>query len=245
MSGRPRLAGARSAAGLWEYTQYLQEYYVLNVALLASWAFVRGAYAGTRLPAHSRRFGLDLGGFETFETHMALAALCLTLVRGWRARCRAAMVPIAFAQGYFFLCVVTFFRDPKMCAVYVLAIALLQLLVQQPPHRGPDASITLTPVTFKEVLHSGSSSARGAPAPSWVVMLHTPWSDTCRQMGSAFADLANAYSCSALQFGKLDIEEWPQVRCAVVAAGATRDGEGSGGMLHLGGWLPDAPLGFA
>lgn len=81
----------------------------------------------------------------------------------------------------------------------------ISIAFPQPFFDGPTKIVDLNPQNFTLLVEKDSKRE------TWIVEFFAPWSPQCLALEPAFAEISNEYASDTLQFGKLDVSEWPSM----------------------------------
>lgn len=97
--------------------------------------------------------------------------------------------------------------------MHVILSLVLFVSVGQPKYKGPEKITKLNPPTLElQVKRCGGTKAtKDQKNASWLVYFYADWSDHCLQHDAMVASLSLEYSSQHLLFGKVDVNQYPDL----------------------------------
>ncbi|ORY89997.1 hypothetical protein BCR43DRAFT_499827 [Syncephalastrum racemosum] len=188
----------------------LHRYYVLHLLYGITYAIY---FAAQRLDLASPGFGFTDGEMNAY--------VALSVLSAWKCVMAStaeelASVLILYTK-FFSLCLFYWKSGLWTSALYAIGWIVLSTLFPQPWYQGPTKIIELSESDFiSKVTKKPKSKERivevNEEGPKyWVIMLYANWSVACLNFEAVLANLSLKYSTEHLQFGKVDIDLYPDV----------------------------------
>jgi len=124
----------------------------------------------------------------------ALYYLDATLFGWYAAYCVGAWLFPSFPRS----------RSSSPRTLTLIARAVLFAGVGHPVYSGPSKLRMLNPALVERLI----TRAKTPAARNWLVYFYAEWSDYCLEHDAMVAELSLTYSSEALQFGRVDLNQW-------------------------------------
>ncbi|KAJ0391129.1 hypothetical protein ATCC90586_011960 [Pythium insidiosum] len=89
--------------------------------------------------------------------------------------------------------------------------SVLFIAVGYPKYNGPDNITKLNPASIEQYIKRGGGYKSTGKNEAWLVYFYTDWSDYCLQHDAMIAELSLQYASETLKFGKVDLDQYPDL----------------------------------
>ncbi|KAI7839047.1 hypothetical protein COHA_007189 [Chlorella ohadii] len=185
------------------WRRFLAPYYTSTLAVLPIYGLARHWFDETGGSAYSRVGSSD----ELWEKERLIIAClgAMLAARAWRRLSIDHLMGTATTYIKGATGLLLWFIDYRFAIYYALLLVVMYLFFPQPLFTGPTAVRPLTPDAFKSLVEDGPADV------AWLVEFYAPWAPACIHLEPVVAELSLKYSCSRLQFGRVDAPRWPQL----------------------------------
>lgn len=194
------------AAGGADAWLYAQPYYVLNGAVVASWALWRAVLPGADFVTADGSGSV----FATREKEVVMLVGFALLSKVRRASSTHEFLAKCFLYGKLGLVCLLYGANYAAVAVALAAYAAMFALVATPRFAGADAVAVLDGDGFaRTCARKGDPADKTAPVT--LVLFTAGWHDGCTAVEPLFCSLAAQYASSRRKFAKVDVATFAHV----------------------------------
>jgi len=197
-TGWPSLLVAMAAA------QFAQPYYVLNGALVVSWAVLRSILPG----AAAIKKETSGSWFSTRETEIVMLVGFALLSKAKRSSSSHEFASKVFMFGKTAVLLCLWYSSWVAFGAYAALMALVFTVVPTPSFAGTEHVEDMTTAAFEaRVLRDGAQDKAGIV---WVVMFGADWCEPCTNALPLFASLAQQFKSRRRQFARVHVDKHPR-----------------------------------
>ncbi|KAJ0399728.1 hypothetical protein P43SY_009309 [Pythium insidiosum] len=186
-------------------SRFLTRYYVLNALVPVAYVVLRQFVSSKEL--FEREGFLNIP--REHEIFLLVGALFLMNYR------KKATLDGVMAMTMMYLKVGTlaclFYLDRRLLGWMLAYCAVLFIAVGYPKYNGPDNITKLNPASIEQYIKRGGGYKSTGKNEAWLVYFYTDWSDHCLQHDAMIAELSLQYGSETLKFGKVDLDQYPDL----------------------------------
>jgi len=181
------------------FERFYARYYVLNALVIASYVPLRCFVDSPALHVNDPLLGVPR------EAEIVLLLGVILFRKYSKAVTADAFVSTCFLFGKTGVAVLLYLLNWRLMCWYLILYAALFFGVKRPRYAGPSNVTTFNAATFESEVEKGSGAV------TWLVALDAAWSDACLNFEATFADVSLRYGTNALRFGRVDVDQWPEL----------------------------------
>ncbi|KAL7685448.1 putative Thioredoxin domain-containing protein [Plasmopara halstedii] len=181
------------------WMRFLAPYYICNGVMLLMYVPIR--YHHTSEALLQRENFLNL----TLEQEIFLLALGSWLLNYRKKATVDGVIALFYMYGKIAILASLYYLDITLFGWYLVVCLVLFGAVGLPRYDGASNIVELNPATMEKLI------TKAVDSPSWLVFYYTDWSDSCVEHEPMLADLSLRYSSTSLQFGRVDVNKWPDL----------------------------------
>ena len=176
-------------------TRFLHPYYVVNFALVLSWAWLRSILDISKLQSNF------MGSFVTGELALTFSMTLYLYKKFKRCNTWDSFISKTFVFYQALIVFMLFYVSVAAMIWYILACVLV-FFIFRPPSGGKSPYIVdLDDITFEAEIMSKEKNKDVA----WLVFFAANWHTECTFFSYVFAEMADAFGgTNKLRFGRLD-----------------------------------------
>ncbi|KAJ1445407.1 hypothetical protein M885DRAFT_550006 [Pelagophyceae sp. CCMP2097] len=190
--------------------QFAQPYYVLNGALVVSWAVLRSILPG----AAAIKKETSGSWFSTRETEIVMLVGFALLSKAKRSSSSHEFASKVFMFGKTAVLLCLWYSSWVAFGAYAALMALVFTVVPTPSFAGTEHVEDMTTAAFEaRVLRDGAQDKAGIV---WVVMFGADWCEPCTNALPLFASLAQQFKSRRRQFARVHVDKHPSLAARFV-----------------------------
>lgn len=199
----PRNKLKASATRMW--TRFLAPYYVCNAVALLMYVPIRYYQSSEALLQRENFLNLPL------EQEIVFLALVSWLLNYRKKATADGVIALFFMYGKIAVLASLYYLDITLFGWYMVVCLVLFVAVGQPRYDGASNVVELNPAAVEKLVKKAAKSSKKGWQNSWLVFFYAEWSDSCVEHEPMLADLSLRYSSKMLQFGRVDVNKWPDL----------------------------------